>query len=65
MAGGKGGCAEQQTFARCGAEKNTAKANDFPLAERQRAANKAARQGGVFNNNISCSIRNDNTEFAR
>ena len=46
-------------------KENTAKANDFLLAERQRVANKATRQGDVYNNSISRSAENDNTKFSQ
>ena len=46
-------------------KENTAKANDFLLAERQRVANEATRQGDVSDNSISRSAENDNTKFSQ
>lgn len=47
-----------------GVKENTAKANDFLLAERQRAANTAARQSGVSTGSISRDNENGNTKFS-
>ena len=46
-------------------KENTTKANDFLLAERQRVANEATRQGGVSGNSISRNTGNDNTKFSQ
>ena len=46
-------------------KENTTKANDFLLAERQRVANEATRQGDVSGNSISRSEENDNTKFSQ
>lgn len=47
-----------------GVKENTAKANDFLLAERQRAANTAARQSGVSAGSISRDNENGNTKYS-
>lgn len=47
-----------------GVKENTAKANDFLLAERQRAANTAARQSGVSTSSISRDNENGNTKYS-
>ena len=47
-----------------GVKENTAKANDFLLAERQRAANTAARQSGVSTGSISRDNENGNTKYS-
>ena len=47
-----------------GVKENTAKANDFLLAERQRAANTAARQSGVSASSISRDNENGNTKYS-
>lgn len=47
-----------------GVKENTAKANDFLLAERQRAANTAARQSGVSTGSISRDNENGNPKFS-
>ena len=46
-------------------KENTTKANDFLLAERQRVANEATRQGDVSGNSISRNTGNDNTKFSQ
>lgn len=46
-------------------KENTTKANDFLLAERQRVANEATRQGDVSGNSISRNTENDNTKFSQ
>lgn len=47
-----------------GVKENTAKANDFLLAERQRAANTAARQSSVSTGSISRDNENGNTKYS-